>query len=56
MNGREKIRLCINFFLKADIHKRILKWFQDKPGVRHPYSVHNIAHLGTMYNVQVGDW
>ena len=40
----------------SSLYRRILSWFADKPGVAHPYSIHNIAQIGTLYNKQVGDW
>ncbi len=38
------------------LHRTILGLFADVPGPRHPYSIHNIAQVGTLFRKSVGDW
>jgi cysteine protease ATG4 len=37
-------------------HRAILGLFVDLPGPRYPYSIHNIAHVGTLFRKAVGEW
>jgi cysteine protease ATG4 len=41
---------------KQDVDRRLLPWFADLPGPAHPYSVHNIAQLGTLFGIKIGEW
>lgn len=41
---------------KQDVERRLLPWFADLPGTAHPYSVHNIAQLGTLFGIKIGEW
>ena len=41
---------------QLETHGAILKLFADLPGPEFPYSIHNIAHVGTLFKRNVGEW
>lgn len=53
--GRE-FRLSDATPLEQETHLDILRLFEDRPGPRFPYSIHNIAHVGTLFKKSIGEW
>lgn len=40
----------------GDAERVVLPWFADTPGSAHPYSVHNMAQIGTLFGIKIGEW
>ena len=49
-------RLGSSSELEMAAHRSLLGLFADRPGPAYPYSIHNIAHLGTLFKKPVGKW
>lgn len=37
-------------------HRKIIKWFGDKPSHNSPLSIHTLVEIGTTSGKQPGDW
>lgn len=37
-------------------HRKILKWFGDKPSINSPLSIHVLVNLGESSGKKAGDW
>lgn len=43
-------------FIQEINHRRILKWFGDKPSINSPLSIHSLVNLGESSGKKPGDW
>lgn len=34
----------------------VLRWFVDKPGSSHPYSIHHVMEEAKAFGIKPGDW
>lgn len=43
-------------FLEEITHRKILKWFGDKPSINSPLSIHSLVNIGESSGKKAGDW
>lgn len=43
-------------FLEEITHRKILKWFGDKPSINSPLSIHSLVTIGESSGKKAGDW